>query len=553
MGLNLDETHGNQVEEISKVLWEVLQRLRKSEPGSYREEQSGIPLWIQYLMEQLPAELRGNPKIEEPLARAWVAACYWNGDQELTLPPGADHDSCRDEWNRLHGSLQELSSWFLYEEPLGIRFSRSELEEGFFISRFEANGNLLSVLQEGEASEMRLEGVGGFIPWKGIDLLLQSPGGEKLGLLGIKRPPWATKWIRTREGIEVEALARPEEESVVDEKTTQTTAIKRRLRWHLPELGVHGFWENDAGEIADQELDWDLLNLLPTEWKVGAPGDGPAWASRKGTDDFGSYAEWEHEGVVFRFRWIPPGEFLMGSPEEEKGRWSDEGPQHEVQLTKGFWMLETPVTQELWLVGGRENPSHFNGEKRPVENVSWDDCQKWLEDLSRKFPGMDVRLPTEAEWEYACRAGTTSAFHNNKECTEPEGKDAALNEIGWYRENSGSETHEVRQKKANGWGLYDMHGNVWEWCENFWSDRYPPGRQQNPKGPSGGSYRVLRGGCWDLNARKCRSAYRIRYVPDDRDFNAGFRFLLQAGSRQGSPERDAVKGAPPGGEKTAET
>jgi formylglycine-generating enzyme required for sulfatase activity len=198
-------------------------------------------------------------------------------------------------------------------------------------------------------------------------------------------------------------------------------------------------------------------------------------------------------GVVTHLRWIPPGRFLMGSPDEEVGRDSDEGPQHLVTLSRGFWLAGAPCTQAEWHAVMGTNPSGFKGNDLPVEQVSWRDCREFCKRIRLRFPGLEPRLPTEAEWEYACRAGTTSAYNDGSACTEPERKDPALDRLGWFNENSGGKTHQVRQKEANRWGLYDMHGNVREWCEDWYGD-YSADDQVDPTGPASGSARVFRGG-----------------------------------------------------------
>ncbi len=215
-------------------------------------------------------------------------------------------------------------------------------------------------------------------------------------------------------------------------------------------------------------------------------------------------------GVEFAFRWCPAGTFTMGSPEDEKDRDSDE-TQHKVTLTKGFWMLETEVTQKQWkAVMGSLPDCGFKGDNLPVECVSWNDCQEFCKKCTQL--GLPVQLPTEAQWEYACRAGSTGAYAGN------------LDEMAWYSSNSGSTTHPVGTKKANAWGLYDMHGNVWEWCQDWYGD-YPSGSVTDPTGPSSGSDRVRRGGSWGHNARLCRSALRNSYDPGNRYDHLGFRLV----------------------------
>ncbi|MDR3183335.1 MAG: SUMF1/EgtB/PvdO family nonheme iron enzyme [Planctomycetaceae bacterium] len=209
--------------------------------------------------------------------------------------------------------------------------------------------------------------------------------------------------------------------------------------------------------------------------------------------------------VKFRFRWCPAGTFTMGSSTAENGRVKDEKP-HQVTLTRGFWMLETEVTQEQWEAVAGKNPSHFKGAKLPVESVSWNDCQLFVEGLSKlaavQSPqGYKFSLPTETQWEYACRAGTTGAYAGD------------LDQMAWYRENSGSKTREVGTKQANAWGLYDMHGNVWEWCNDWYGD-YPTDKVTAPVGALSGCGRVIRGGCWFYGSRYCRAARRCIYAPD---------------------------------------
>jgi formylglycine-generating enzyme required for sulfatase activity len=199
----------------------------------------------------------------------------------------------------------------------------------------------------------------------------------------------------------------------------------------------------------------------------------------------------------------PPGDFTMGSPASEAGRFADE-TQHRRTIFKAFYLGETEVTQEQWqcVMGGY--PSSFKGRSSPVEQVSWDDCKRFC--ASTGF-----RLPTEAEWEYACRAGTTDAYAG------------PLEGMGWYDENSGGRTHAVETKQANPWGLFDMHGNVWEWCEDGYG-RYPSlaATQDAARNAEGGA-RVLRGGGWYYGASFCRSANRHYDAPGGTNGFIGFR------------------------------
>jgi formylglycine-generating enzyme required for sulfatase activity len=279
---------------------------------------------------------------------------------------------------------------------------------------------------------------------------------------------------------------------------------------------------------------------------------------------------------------IPPGEFLMGSPGGEEGReeWDTDETQHLVRITYAFKMGKTEVTQRQWrevmgttiqqqrdkaqersslgdrlkglgfaikddafgtfkdvrdngvwktlkavVVGEARWPLYGEGDDYPIYLVSWDDAMEFCHRLTEqervvaRLPaGYEYRLPTEAEWEYACRAGSTTRFANG-------GTEADLDKIGWCYGNSGDTSHSVGGKLPNAWGLYDMHGNVWEWCHD-WYDKFPDGEAINPFGSTTGSYRVYRGGAWNFLSRFCRSAYRGCHPPGSRDGYLGFRVVL---------------------------
>jgi formylglycine-generating enzyme required for sulfatase activity len=252
-------------------------------------------------------------------------------------------------------------------------------------------------------------------------------------------------------------------------------------------------------------------------WQDGRP---PAWASDWGWDAFGPWATFRLGAVEQRLRWMPPGRFLMGSPDDEAGRWEDEGLQHEVELTQGFWLFDTPCTQALWQEVMGTNPSRFKGANRPVEQVSWDDIQEFLRALNARLPDLDLRLPTEAQWEYACRAGTTTARY-----------EADLEAIAWYADNSQREMHEVAQKRPNAWGLYDMLGNVDEWCYDGMRD-YTETGVIDPVGPTAaGAGRAVRGGSWGVVAQGVRAAHRFAVVPGVRLGVLGFRGSSSGGSQ----------------------
>ncbi|HUW83277.1 MAG TPA: SUMF1/EgtB/PvdO family nonheme iron enzyme [Phycisphaerae bacterium] len=220
------------------------------------------------------------------------------------------------------------------------------------------------------------------------------------------------------------------------------------------------------------------------------------------------------ENVSMKLILIPAGKFTMGSPDSETGHQSDEGPQREVTITKPFYMGVYEVTQEQYGQVMGQNPSRFKSPQNPVESVSWNDAVEFCEKVSQNT-GRRLRLPTEAEWEYACRAGTNTRFSFGESDTD-------LGDHAWCSSNSSNQPHPVGQKKPNAWKLYDMHGNVWEWCAD-WYALYPSAENTDPQGPASGSFRVLRGGSWHDIPYDCRCAARSLNSPGDRHYYNGFR------------------------------
>ena len=235
--------------------------------------------------------------------------------------------------------------------------------------------------------------------------------------------------------------------------------------------------------------------------------------------------------IGMKFVPIPDGSFMMGSPRDEQGRYNDE-TLHKVTITKPFYMQTTQVTQAQWEAVMEHNPSRFDiqGDDCPVERVSWDDVQEFIEKLNMRENTDQYRLPTEAEWEYACRAGSKTKY-----CFGDDDDDgmvgmifsklraaSELEEYAWYKKNSEDMTLPVGQKKPNDWGLHDMHGNVHEWCQDIYAD-YPENHAVDPEGPTYGDQYVLRGGSWDSDEDELRSADRRRDHPTTRKSRIGFR------------------------------
>lgn len=280
----------------------------------------------------------------------------------------------------------------------------------------------------------------------------------------------------------------------------------------------------------------------------------PPWAGSWGDDRFGLWGQFElvadKQTVRQRMRWIAPGDFLMGSPQSELGRYEGEGPQHRVVISQGFWLADTVCTQVLWQALTGQNPSRFSesaggGPDHPVEGVSWHDVQAFLRQLQTLLPSCVVSLPTEAEWEYACRAGSTTPFCfgeniNTDQANFDGNYPYADAPKGLYRE----QTVAVKALPANDWGLYQMHGNVWEWCADT-PRKYganvelDPGlatalaQDQAPMADDEEVVRAFRGGGWISNEQNTRSAYRYRFTPDGQDCDVGFRLALRSSSQAG--------------------
>jgi formylglycine-generating enzyme required for sulfatase activity len=291
-------------------------------------------------------------------------------------------------------------------------------------------------------------------------------------------------------------------------------------------------------------------------WRAGRH---PVWADDWGFDEYGAWASFSLPlpsggKITQRLRWIASGEFLMGSSPDEPGRFDREGPQHRVTLTQGYWLFDTPCTQALWAAVMGNNPSRFKSPTRPVERVSWGDCQVFIERLNERIPDLDLSLPSEAQWEYACRAGTDTATYAGALEILGESNAPGLDLVAWYGGNSGVDfeleegadssswsekqyphekvgTHPVGLKQPNAWGLYDMLGNVDEWCIDGLRD-YQDTPVKDPQGPlEDGGGRVFRGGSWSGSARVVRCSFRVAVGPGRRDFILGFRCArIQAGA-----------------------
>ena len=343
-------------------------------------------------------------------------------------------------------------------------------------------------------------------------------------------------------GIELPLGDRPETASftlVSGQRQYQVGLLQRpswAIEWGIESRGLYALAPSPLGEpVRLFWHDWD-----DGFWTGAWPPSARAFRAiatpigpniEMGADlEFGLYLEVSLGRAKQRFRWIEPGEFMMGSEKSEVDRFRDESPQHLVQLTDGFWLAETACSQDVWVEVTGRYPSRFrDSPQNPVENVSWDDVQSFLRKVERLLPGVKADLPSEAEWEYACRAGSRTSFGWGDGITS---KQANYNATERYADGPTGEwrqqTVPVGSFAPNAWGLFQMHGNVWEWCADGRRE-YDGATLVNPRGPEGREvYRVVRGGSWNARPGLLRSACRSRRLRGERGSSQGFRFSLQS-------------------------
>ncbi|MFM2090127.1 MAG: hypothetical protein RLZZ127_616, partial [Planctomycetota bacterium] len=293
-------------------------------------------------------------------------------------------------------------------------------------------------------------------------------------------------------------------------------ALARPVAWVLPpvELAQAGRAARELESLVgrdDEQVDALLIRTALLEGPAAPP-----WAAEYGRDGFGLYATVLVNGQRLRFRYVPAGPVTVGSPDAESGRDADEAPVA-MTVSRPFWLAETETTQALWRAVGRPDPSRFRGEDRPVERVSWSDTQDFLLDLNRQVPGLQARLPAEIEWELAARAGGAGPWHGHQGPVDA----GHLGDVAWFEANAGDGTRGVGGKFPNRLGLLDMHGNVWEWCQDTYGP-YSSAITTDWVG-RGGERRVLRGGSFADRPAVLRAANRLGADPGLRTLYAGFR------------------------------
>ena len=430
------------------------------------------------------------------------------------IPPGRSFDEVIEE--ELDEAKCVVVLWS--EKSIKAKWVKTEASEG------DRRGILVPVLIEDVKPPLafRLMEAAKLKDWDGIslhhefDLLIQSVGRilDRPAPMDSREPEQKEKEEEEEERKELEIKEKEAKEQLQKQKEEEERAKKEK------EEQEHLYREEEERkelEIKEKEAKEQLQKQK--EEKEIAKKEQEEQERLQGEER--TKKKTVTNSIGMKFVLIPAGKFSMGSQPGEKGRYNNEGPVHEVTIRKPFYLGIYPATQQEWQAVMGENPSDFNDDKLPVEQVSWDDVQDFITKLNEKEGSDKYRLPSEAEWEYAARAGATTRFSFGDDESE-------LNEYGWYSDNSEKKTHPVGQKKSNPWGLYDIHGNVWEWVQDKWHSSYKGAPTDGSAWEDGsGTYRVSRGGGWYNVARICRSAARHDDAPSFRYSYIGFRLLQE--------------------------
>jgi formylglycine-generating enzyme required for sulfatase activity len=358
-------------------------------------------------------------------------------------------------------------------------------------------------------------GITNTLEWGTPVLYMRSPDGVLFGISQETEERREAGEEDQRRMIEAEE-ARQAEEARRKTAEEEQRRVEDEARWNVPCLNCKGTGIIIEGPFRGERCPScegkKIRGAEEAKWKAREE-------ERKGAKEFTN-------SLGMKFVLIPAGTFMMGSPPDEIGRnvdfYDDNKDLHNVTISKPFFLQTTQVTQGQWKKAMGNNPSYFKscGDNCRVENVSWVDAQEFIRKLNRVEGADKYRLPTEAEWEYACRAGSTTRYYFGDDYHFAD-DEAELGEYAWYANNSDKKTHPVGQKEPNAWGLYDMHGNVWEWCQDYYG-RYTTWSVTDPK-KTAGNYLVARGGSWNGFPRQMRSAYRAWNRTGDRGINVSFR------------------------------
>jgi formylglycine-generating enzyme required for sulfatase activity len=473
---------GPRLEQFASRLvgdWEANERARTA--GNTRAE-------YQRLLQSVPERLRSTARYGELKVDGDQAGKQWSeaGTVEAFALADASFGSAR----------QRLSDWLAVEETADEKTARVK-DTAEEVTRLSAQ--LLD--EQSRASSLATEIERLRTQYAELGKLNQEDRLAKQAA-DIKAADLETK-------LKTEATAR----AAVEEKL----AVAERDAKRVPDLQA-------ALEAAEREKAQAAVELATRPASNGSLS--PTTFTRPGVGTkAGDLLTLEVKGVPVRFRWCPPGTFRMGSPVTEAERYNDENPEP-VTLTQGYWIMETECWQKLGevVMGSSKDWDRGRSDQHPAYYVSHEEAVEFakrfeatLRQAGIAMNGWSISLPTEAQWEYAIRGGTTTAycFGNNA---------SQLGEYAWYRENAGGTTHPVGTKKPNAWGIRDGHGSLWEWTNDVWADKLSGGT--NPKGPTSGSYRVIRGGSGGNSPRGCRSAYRDGYSPGARSGDLGCRLAL---------------------------
>lgn len=448
---------------------------------------SGPVQWVRRVSERLPEQTWQHAQAKEPLELA-----YWQahaGLPQAAVPRGMDPPA--------YGGGKQVHSYrVVLVSGGGVGIERGEEDVG--------NPRCVAVLH---AAEPQLN--------------------VEFGTVGAGA---SFSLIKVEEGDELRVTQTIQEMVLHTDCTELRLGVMQRPEWAV------AFGRDEQGLWAERDLGGLRLR---TRWMHSHPNSGewvddsfrriPRWVHNHGRDEYGLYITFKVDEVEVKLRYIPPGTFLMGSPDDDADAYPDEKPQRVEKISRGFFLAETPCTQALWEAVAGYNPSRFSGPENPVENVSWEDAKSFLARLNDQIPGLAARLPTEAEWEYSCRSGTNTARYA-----------LDVDAIAWFSSgDSEVGTKPVGQKKANRWGLYDMLGNVDEWCSDYTSNAVQSSAEVDPFGAPEGQQRVFRGGSWGNLVRDIRAAYRDGNKPSYRHVTLGFR-IARGYQGEGSITADLV-------------